>query len=92
MSVGGDRFEVEEVEIRVVRLKVLAQAPSSRRSDRDGSVSHDDEPYLIDRDERPSIARAHTAVVALPRYAAGKVLGRRLRETLAAPPTDTLPT
>lgn len=61
----GAPFEVTEADVRGLRLKCYANAPSSLRDIWLASAAHADHDYLVYRDERWSYADAHRDVAAV---------------------------
>jgi long-chain acyl-CoA synthetase len=67
LTAPGAPFEMEEKEIRGIRMRVWKNAPPSLRAVLEGSRAHGDPPFLVYEDERLSFAEHYRRCAALAR-------------------------
>jgi len=68
LTAPGAPFEVEEVEVRGVRIKTYVTAPASLREVWLGSAAHGEKDYLVYEDERWTYAEAHRQVARIANW------------------------
>jgi len=68
LTAPGAPFEVEEVEVRGVRIKSYVTAPKSLREVWLGSAAHGEKDYLVYEDERWTYAEAHRQVARIANW------------------------
>jgi long-chain acyl-CoA synthetase len=68
LTAPGAPFEVEEVEVRGVRIKTYVTAPASLREVWLASAAHGDKDYLVYEDERWTYEEAHREVARLANW------------------------
>ena len=68
LTAPGAPFEIEEVEVRGVRIKTFASAPASLREVWLASAAHGDKDYLVYEDERWTYSEAHRQVARIANW------------------------
>lgn len=68
LTAPGAPFEVEEIEVRGVRIKAYVTAPASLREVWLGSAAHGEKDYLVYEDERWTYAEAHRQVARIANW------------------------